>query len=268
MIAFLSSCSEKGKVVSDTVHDTLEVEHPMDRLANDQAGDVVRKAIEFAGGWDAWEKKENFSFYKNITQLDSTGAIKKNERQLHQYNLDQGFQGRMTWTINGDEYMIINNGNEAKKYKNKEELTDEASKKIAWNSSFGSNYVISMPFKLTDPGAILTYDGIDSTTVGKAVHAIKVEYEKGAGSSGGFHVWWYYFDVENYDLVANFLDYGNGYSLTTYETFTEVDELRIHLKRFSYQSNEQKEKVMLKTIYENEEMQFNSIIDKSTFQLL
>jgi len=269
IIIALSSCDQQSKAVavnsSDYATDDM---HPMDRLSNDKAGEVVRKAIEFAGGWEVWEQKNNFSFYKNIPQLDSTGATIKNERQLHQYNLDQGFQGRMTWDIGDDQYIIINNGNQAKKYKNNDEMTDEHSKKIAWNSSFGSNYVISMPFKLTDPGVILTYDGIDSTTVGRAVHGVKVEYEKGAGSSGGYHTWWYYFDVKNYDLAANFLDYGNGYSLTTYETFAKVGDLRIHLKRFSYVSNDQKEKVMLKTIYENEEMQFNSRIDKSTFQLL
>ena len=259
IFAALISCDQQG-INGET--------HPMDRLSEDKAGEIVRKAIEYAGGWDTWEKKENFSFYKKITQVDSTGAVIKITKQLHEYNMGPGFQGRMTWSINEDEYIIVNTGEESKKYKNGSELTDDKSKNEAWNSSFGSNYVISMPFKLTDPGTILTYEGIDSSTLDKDVYSIKVEYEIGAGSSGGMHTWWYYFDLENYDLVANYLDYGNGYSLTTYETFTEVEGVRLHLKRFSYGSNEQKERVRLKTIYENEEMQFDKKIDKSTFQFL
>ncbi|MFT4566949.1 MAG: hypothetical protein ACI9FN_001911, partial [Saprospiraceae bacterium] len=257
--AALVSCDQQG-MNGET--------HPMDRLSDDKAGEIVRKAIEYAGGWDTWGKKENFSFYKKITQVDSAGAVIKTTRQLHQYSMGIGFQGRMTWTVNEDEFIIVNTGEESRKYKNGSELTDDKSKNEAWNSSFGSHYVISMPFKLTDPGTILTYDGIDAETLHKPVHAVKVNYEKGAGSTGGMHTWWYYFDIENYDLLGNYLDYGKGQSLTTYETFTEVEDIRLHLKRYSYASNKKKEKVMLKTIYENEEMMFDNQIDKSTFQLL
>ena len=242
--------------------------HPLDRLSDDIAGDVVRKAIDYAGGWETWESKKDFSFYKVISAVDSTGEVYKRTRQLHQYKLGQSFQGRMTWKVGADDFTIVNNGSEAKKYKNGSELTGEKSQKEAWNSSFGSNYVIAMPYKLTDPGVILSYEGIDTTTLDKPVHSLKVEYEEGAGSSGGMHIWWYYFDKETYDLAGNFLDYGNGYSLTTYETFTKVDHIRLHKKRYSYASNDKKEKVILKTIYENEEMKFNNQLGPSTFQLL
>jgi len=242
--------------------------HPMERLPDDMAGEVVRKAIDYVGGWKTWENKKDFSFYKIISAIDSSGNVIKRTKQLHQYKMGQEFQGRMTWKVGEDDFIIVNNGEEAKKYKNGAALTDDKSKNEAWNSSFGSNYVIAMPFKLTDPGAILTYDGIDSITLDRPVHALKVEYEKGAGSTGGMHKWWYYFDLETYDLAGNYLDYGRGYSLTTYETFTTVGEIRMHEKRFSYSSNQNKEKILLRTIYENEEMTFDNQLDPSTFKLL
>ena len=125
-----------------------------------------------------------------------------------------------------------------------------------------------MPFKLTDPGVILTYEGMDSTTLQKRVHALKVEYEEGAGSAGGMHTWWYYFDEHTYDLVANYLDYGEGHSLTTYESFETVDDnIRMHKKRFSYSSNADKELVQLRTIYENEDMKFDADFDDNHFDL-
>lgn len=240
---------------------------PLERLPKNQAGETVRKAIDFIGGWEKWENKKTFSFYKNITHLDSTGQVEKSQKQLHQYQLHPYFKARMTWEDKGNQYMIINNGKQAKKYENGKEMTDDKSKKQAWNSSFGSNYVISMPFKLTDPGVILTYEGIDSSTLKKRVHSLKVEYEKGAGSSGGMHTWWYYFDEKNYDLVANYLDYGNGYSLTTYENFEHVDGIRIHKKRFSHIADANKNIVQKRTIYENESMKFNEAFDESLFEL-
>ncbi len=259
ILVLLMSCEPKA---------AIETVDPLDRLADDISGDVVRSAMTYAGGWDNWNGKKDFSFYKVISSVDSTGEVYRKTRQLHQYKLGPSFQGRMTWKVGEDDFIIVNNGVEAKKYKNGAELTDEKSQKEAWNSSFGSNYVIAMPYKLTDTGTILTYEGIDTTTIGRPVHALKVEYEEGAGSSGGMHVWWYYFDKETYDLAGNFLDYGNGYSLTTYETFTKVDGIRLHKKRYSYASNEDKEKVILRTIYENEEMSFDNQLKPSTFQLL
>ena len=240
---------------------------PLDRLPDNEAGAVVKKAIDYVGGWEAWENKNTFSFYKNITHIDSTGEIERTQRQLHQYQLHPQFKARMTWEDKGKKYVIINNGVQAKKYEDGKEMTDDQSKNQAWNSSFGSNYVVSMPFKLTDPGVILKYEGIDSTTLKKPVHSLKVEYEKGAGSTGGMHIWWYYFDEKTYDLVGNYLDYGNGHSLTTYETFENVDGIRIHEKRFSHIATADKKIVHLRTIYENEEMKFNVAFDEKHFDL-
>ena len=260
---FLLACeTDQGQATQPT-----ELINPLDRLPKNEAGELVRKAIEFVGGWETWENKKTFSFYKNITHVDSTGAIERTQRQLHQYQLSPQFKARMSWEDEGKEYMIINNGVQAKKYENGKEMTDDYSKNQAWNSSFGSHYVVSMPFKLTDPGVILTYEGIDSSTLNKRVHSLKVEYEKGAGSSGGFHTWWYYFDEKTYDLVANYLDYGEGYSLTTYETFQAVDSIRIHQKRFSHIANADKEIIHLRTIYQNEKMKFNESFDEKLFTL-
>lgn len=259
---FLFACSEGGTTTSSNPKQSS----PMDRLPDNKAGETVRKAIDFVGGWAAWENKNTFSFYKVIEQIDSTGQVKKTLRQLHQYQLRPHFKARLSWEENEDQFVIINNGKQAKKYKNGKELTDDKSKNQAWNASFGSNYVVSMPFKLTDPGVHLSYDGID-TFSNKVVHAIKVEYEKGAGTSGGMHTWWYYFDENNQDLVAFYLDYGNGQSLTTYEKFETVDGIRIHNYRNSYDSNEAQEMVLLKTIYKNEEMKFDDVLDDELFEI-
>ena len=237
-------------------------------LPNNKAGEIIRLAIDRAGGWESWKNKENFSFFKKITHLDSTGAVERSVRQHHTYNLKGGFKARMEWKADDDTYLIVNNGEQAKKYENGEELTDHRSKNEAWNSSFGSHYVIGMPYKLTDPGVTLTYEGIDTVVLERPVHSVKVEYAEGAGSTGGMHQWWYYFETDTYDLAGNYLDYGEGHSFTSYEVFETVKGHRIHNKRYSYLSNESRERVMLRTIYENEEMDFDQSLDKNAFKLL
>lgn len=236
-------------------------------LPENKAGEIVRKAIDRAGGWTNWKDKKNFSFYKKITHLDSLGNVENSVRQHHIYQLRGTFKARMEWSAGEDNFLIINNGEQAEKYKNGEELTDMKSKNEAWNSSYGSHYVIAMPYKLTDPGVTLSYDGIDSTIMDVPVHSIRVEYAEGAGSTGGMHLWYYYFNVDNYDLVGNYLDYGEGYSFTSYEVFEEVSNHRFHNKRFSYISNKDKDHLMLRTVYENEEMKFDQKLDENTFDL-
>tara|TARA_B100000497_G_C7683933_1_gene414135 strand:- start:1733 stop:2317 length:585 start_codon:yes stop_codon:yes gene_type:complete len=193
--------------------------------------------------------------------------VKRVVKQLHQYDLGDHFRAKMTWLVDDGNFVIINNGKEAKKYKEGVELTDKKSMNEAWNSSYGSHYVISMPYKLTDPGVILTYEGIDENVLDKPVHALKVEYAKDAGSTGGMHLWYYYFDKNTYDLAGNYLDYGEGHSVTTYEVFEDVEGMRFHNRRFSYSSNENKERVLLRTIYENEEMKFDQNFASNTFLL-
>ena len=258
LIAIWSSCQE----VKPEGIDSCEA------LPDNQAGDVVKKAIAAAGGWDNWKSKDNFSFYKKITQLDSTGTVKKIVKQLHTYQLKDGFKARMEWSVGSNNFLILNDGDKAIKYKNGIEMTDKKSENEAWNSSYGSHYVIGIPYKLADPGVTLGYNGIDSTLLGKPVHSVQVEYDKGVGITGGMHRWIYYFDLDTYDLAANFQDYGDGHSLTTYEVFESVGTHTIHNKRFSYASNKDKEKVQLKTVYENEEMTFNITLDKNAFTLL
>lgn len=259
-----------GKPAAGQQNETTEMSatSPLDRLPDNEAGDVIRQAIEYAGGWEEWAGKKSFSFYKVITYYDSTGAEERSLRQLHQYQLSPSFKARMSWENGGDNYLIINNGQQAWMYRNDELQIDQASKNQAWNSSFGSNYVVSMPFKLTDPGVILSYEGLDTLADGRIVESVKVEYEEGAGSSGGLHHWWYYFEPETGDLSANFLDHGAGYSYTTYETFTTVDGIRIHQKRYSYITNEEKEPLYLRTVYENEGMQFDVPLTEDMFEPL
>ena len=126
--------------------------YPIQNLPQNEAGEVLKKAIAYAGGWDAWKRKKNFSFYKKISHVDSTGAISRVVKQYHQYNLGDLFQARMSWKLGEAHYVIVNNGYQAKKYLEGVELSNQKAKDEAWNSSFGSHYVISMPYKLLDSG--------------------------------------------------------------------------------------------------------------------
>lgn len=263
---FICACQNQEQEGDSSEEPEQEMVSPFDQLPDSEAGDIVRKAIEWAGGWEKWAGKKTLSYTKITQYYDSTGTMEREARQLHQYQLHPQIKMNISWVEDQDRYTIINNGQQAWKLKNDKALTEKSDVNHGWNSSFGSQYVMCMPFKLADPGTVLDYEGLDTLANGEIVHSIKTTYEEGAGSAAGMHTWWYYFDQETYRPVANFLDYGNGYSYTQYEAFTEVDGIQLNQERKSYPSNAQRDLQAVRTIYKNEDVQLDTKLDDALFE--
>ena len=260
------SCQSGTK---DTISDERSnyIATAMDRLPDNEAGNVVRKAIDYAGGWESWASKKNLSLTRVKQRIDSTGVVYANNRQFLKYRLPPDYKARMTWEANGDKITIINNGQQAWKFKNGVELTDQYSRDRAWNTSFGSNYSLTMPFKLTDPGALLSYEGLDTLSTGTVVHAIRVDYEKGAGSAGGMHTWRYFFDKETYALTANYLQAEPDFSFSFYDSFAEVDGIKIINKKRVYVSNVDRVLIRLKTLQNMDDIRFDKELGDELFDI-
>lgn len=239
---------------------------PILNLPDNEAGEIVKNAIDYAGGYAQWEKMKTLSYKKNISFYDSLGNKTLELSQLHQYQLQPTFKSRISWEEDDDKYEMINNGEKAWKLKNGEVQTTTSDSTGAWNSTFGSHYVMCMPFKLADPGTILSLEGIDTLDNGQKVYSVKADYEKNAGSSGGLHMWWYYFDASSYEPIANFLDYGDGYSYTQYTSFVEVNGIKLNKERKSYRTNKEMEMLSLASVYTNSDIQFNTEFDKDLFE--
>lgn len=261
VVFFLLSCKDTPKKEDETVK--LEAIDP--ELS--EAEMLVNKAIEAAGGMENWTSKKTMSYIKTIESYDTDGSLIRKVAQTHKYQLRPSFKAYMTWEQDGSVHEIINTGKQAWKLVDGEIQQDEASVNSAWNSSFGSHYMVTMPFKLRDPGIILEDMGIDTLANKKVVHKLKVNYEKGVGSSGGLHTWFYFLNPENFRFEANFLDHGKGYSYTDYDTFSEVDGIEVTKERKSYASNEKLERLHLKTIYSNSDIQFNVEFPENLFKV-
>ncbi|WP_431126291.1 DUF6503 family protein [Flagellimonas flava] len=232
-----------------------------------KAEKLVKEAIHSAGGMANWSAKKTMSYIKNIQSFDSTGTLLRTVAQIHKYQLKPSFKAYMSWELDGNKHEIVNNGKQAWKLVNGEIQEDKVAVNSAWNSSFGSQYMVCMPFKLKAPGTLLKYEGIDTLSNNRIVHNLQVTYEKGAGSSGGMHTWNYYLNTDNYQFVANFLDHGKGYTYTDYDTFIEVDGIVVTKERKSYVSNENREPVYLRTVYSNSDIQFDIELPEELFKV-
>lgn len=241
---------------------------PLDRLPDNRAGEVVRRAIEQAGGWAAWQNMRSLDYQKTITSFDEQGNERRRLVQHHQYQMHPQMKMRIAYEDDeGRDLLLNNDGNIARKWIDGVPATTESDQNHAWNSTFGSHYVMGMPFKLTDPGVILTYAGQD-TLGGIVVDAVQVDYEEGAGSAGGMHTWTYFFDASDGRLVANHLRFGpepDDHDFTEYTEIREIDGVHLSIRRDSYHSNADKERLAHTTSYVNSDIRVNELLSDSLF---
>ena len=210
---------------------------PLDRLPADASGAAVRRAIEYAGGWDAWAAKRSVSFRKTIRRFRPDGTVELTRVERHRYRL-QPFASRMDMEVDGHKTVYVNDGQSAAKWVDGKEMTSEADVNSARNNTFGSHYVFGMPFKLTDPGARLEPAGKEKLADGTIADKVRVSYEKGAGDAGGLHTWTYYFDSRDGRLCANHLTYGpDKYDYTEYYDEKTVGGLRLSTRRLGYHAD-------------------------------
>lgn len=179
--------------------------------AQDLAPDkLVEKAIEHAGGWDAWLGTKTIQFRKTVLRFEPDGKLKETRVQYHKYILQPSPQMRIEWESNGSKGVMINDGQQAWKLVNGKQATSQEDINAARGNTFGSHYVFGMPFKLRDPGTILTDAGMATLEDGTVVRKIRTTYEKGAGDAGGMHTWTYMFDQQTGRLAANHLEFAPG----------------------------------------------------------
>ena len=100
----------------------------------------------------------------------------------------------------------------------------------------------------------------------KKALSVNVKYQEGAGSAALFHTWKYYFHPEKPELVANFLDYGEGYTYTEYLEYETIGDMTFNLERMSYRTDKNLKKLEPKTRYKNTEITFGPPLSPSLFQ--
>lgn len=197
---------------------------------------LVEKAIEHAGGWDAWANTKTIQFRKTTQRFGEDGKPTDTRVQFHKYVLHPATQMRIDWEMNGSKGVMINNGKgEAWKFVNGKEATTQEDINGARGNTFGSHYVFGMPFKLRDSGTQLADAGTATLEDGTVVQKIRTTYAKGAGDAGGMHTWTYMFDPQTGRLAANHLQYeADKWDWTEYYDEKPVGAMLLSTRRVGF----------------------------------
>ena len=206
--------------------------------APDGARIVVDKAIEHAGGWQAWTSTRTIQFRKTTVHFAADGTVRDTRVQFHRYVLNPAPRMRIESDDHGSKIVAINDGHQAWKLVDGKLASSQDEINSARNNTFGSHYVFGMPFKLRDPGAQLADAGGAQLPDGPLVRKIRVTYAKGVGDSGGLHTWTYLIDPASGRMIANHLQYAPGkYDYTEYYDEKPIGSLTLPTRRIGYEAD-------------------------------
>ncbi|MBA3648696.1 MAG: hypothetical protein H0W62_09115 [Chitinophagales bacterium] len=214
-------------------HDTIErADLPV--TMDDSSRVIIDRANVYAGGFNTWQQKRSLSFDKKTISYDSTGAIVRELNQHFDYVLQPEFHAKISYVLHDTAITLIHDGMKARKLYNGKLSSKQKDIDGAWNSCFGSQYVMCMPYKLKDPGIKAAYEGMVTLLDGVPAQVVKASYVKGAGSNPD-NVWYYFFEPGTGKLLANSLNGKYNYwDYTRYEGFEKSGGLLMPVKRIGY----------------------------------
>ena len=201
---------------------------------DDSSRVIIDRAIAYAGGYDTWLQKKTLSFDKKSISYDSSGKIIREIDQHLDYMMKPVYKAKITYMLNDTAITLFHDGQIARKLYNGKVSNEQKDIDAAWNSGFGSQYVMCIPYKLKDPGIKAEYIGQVMLADGVPAQIVKTSYIKGAGSNPD-HIWYYYFEPGTGKLLANSLLGKNNYwDYTRYEKFENANGIMLPSVRRGY----------------------------------
>ncbi len=221
----LASCKENK---------TGETSSRLPVTMDDSSRAIIDRAIAYAGGYEKWEQKKTISFDKKSISYDSTGKMLREIDQHFDYVVRPRFKAKATYKLGDTSITLLHDGEKARKLYDGKVSGEQSDIDGAWNSLYGSEYVMCMPYKLKDPGINAIYIGQVTLSDGAPAQVIKASYIKGAGSNPG-HVWYYYFEPGTGKLLANsFNGKDNYWDYTRYKQLDTTGGLLMPAIRVGY----------------------------------
>jgi len=234
----------------------VETTDPFVHIEEEQARSIIRAAIEHAGGLEHWQAVQWLRYTKDFQLFTASGEVEKTFEQVHNYRW-QPLHIEIASTENDTLLQTVLQNGQYSRTKDGQAVnaTQEALAK-AVNTSV---YVVSMPFKLLDPGAAISYQGEDTLADGRIVDVVQVAYNAEQHSNHSTSdVWTYFFDKDGPKIVANWVKTGDHFSLIENLSYERVDGILFNKARKSYRTDSLRNKLYLRAdyLYDNYEVEF------------
>lgn len=223
---------------------------PYAHIQDVQARQLLRKAIERAGGLEAWNNLQTLHFEKYYALYDSTGAMEIEARQTHDYRFQPNQQINISWNAGGALHRMVYENEKVTKTVDGQ-VDASADPQSLLNNVLSATFVISIPFKLLDPGTELRYLGVDTLEDNQIVEVLEASYNPEAHDNLSTpDTWHHYFDQDDFTLVAYRVQHADHYSYVKNLGYTTAGGFLFPTKRSSFRVDDQRNKLYLRAAYE------------------
>lgn len=221
---------------------------PLSHIQDAQAASVLTKAMDRAGGLEHWQKKRSLQFRKSTVLYLENGEVESMADQLHKYTYADPSTVEIEWMEGQDKIKLTSDYSSVSRTRNNQ--PDNSLDPVSgMNSVLSSTYVISIPFKLLDPGVELEYLGIDTLEDHSIVHVLQAEHQP-TDNPEEYDTWWHYYDHETYRQIGYMVRHADHFSLVKNLSFVMVDGFEMVKDRRSYRADEDGKVDYLRAVYE------------------
>lgn len=222
---------------------------PYQHIEEEAARILLEKAINRAGGLEAWRSLKTLRFKKYTALYDSSGATESEGWQVHLYTFHPKWKINISWAEDSLRHEITYDGKIVSKTINGRPDTT-ADQQSLLNSVLSSTFVMSIPFKLLDQGVQLAYIGTDTLEDGHAVEVIRASYNPDKHDSHSTpDTWWHYFDKNDSRLLAYVVRHSDHFSYVKNLNFTTAGGFLLPAERESYRVDSRRNILYLRAKY-------------------
>lgn len=240
----LFACKEPANTEQSNVPEA----DPYASIEDQAAVDLLKKAMDAAGGLEKWNSLRTISFEKRFALFAEDGSVEQARKQTYtQYN--QLAKARMMPVMDSTKEIIYQLGPDLIVIGG--DVNPAMDKTSLRNSVLSASFVISIPFKLLDEGAEISYAGTDTLEEGQAVEVLKVVYRPDQHANHSTpDTWWHYFDANSYKHLAYMVQHADHFSYVQNTELTELAGIIFPLSRKSWRVNEERKLLWLRADYE------------------
>lgn len=190
-----------------------------------------------------WEDVSSVKFKKLTRLLDESGALESESEQRVEFRLKPYFEAKLTWTKDSILHVANFNGSKMSYQMGANSIENEGFLKAKRTEIDEVFFAFARPWNLLDERAGLSYEGKKTLEDGKIVESVHVDY--GPDSDA----WWFYFDPESFQVVANEQHAKGHQSLMENSSYDESTGLLLAKEQKSYRTNDLGKKLFLRAEY-------------------
>ncbi|MEL7002112.1 MAG: DUF6503 family protein [Bacteroidota bacterium] len=202
-------------------------------IADNQVRQILMKAIDKAGGIEAWQNLKTIEYTKHSILFLEDSTVEVDHVQRHKYTMQPEFGAMISWTMGEERHLITYTSTTAQKFVNDTLVNEDPSQSV-----MSAIYVLGMPFKLLDPGTTLEYVGEVRLESGEMAKSIKATYDPNSHDNHSTQdEWYYYFAPDDGSFLGAMVYHPPTYAYIRNLEFDHTTPIQFHKHRKSYRSD-------------------------------